>query len=227
MLRETSVVSLFILLAGIALTSAAAVFAADGAHGLKATFYVAPDGSDAWSGTLAAANAEKTDGPFATLEKAQDALRPIARKGQKTPLVVLVRGGKYFLERTFTLGPKDAGTRQAPVVFAAYPGEKPVVSGGRRVVGWQPYKDRIFVCDLPGSKGGKWKFRRLFADGQPCVRARWPKIDPNDHFNSGWAQDRGPGRARQPHGLPLRTRRAAAPLGETDGSRGERLFRHQ
>ena len=132
----------------------------------------------------------KTDGPFATLEKARDALRAIDRKGQTAPLVVLVRGGKYFLAKTFVLGPKDAGTRQAPVVFAAYPGEKPILSGGRRVSGWEPYKDHIFVCDLPGSKGGKWKFRRLFADGQPCLRARWPKIDANDHFNSGWARSR-------------------------------------
>ena len=40
-----------------------------------ADFYVAPDGNDAWSGTLAAANADKTDGPFATLERARDAIR--------------------------------------------------------------------------------------------------------------------------------------------------------
>ena len=116
----------------------------------EATFFVATDGSDAWSGKLAAPNAEKTDGPFATLEKARDALRAIDRKGRTTPLVVMVRGGKYFLEKTFVLGPKDAGTRQAPVVYAAYPGEKPVLSGGRRVTGWTPYKGHIWVCDLPG-----------------------------------------------------------------------------
>ena len=33
-------------------------------------FYVAPNGNDAWSGRLAAPNADKTDGPFATLERA-------------------------------------------------------------------------------------------------------------------------------------------------------------
>ncbi|MBR6481517.1 MAG: hypothetical protein IKT12_07415, partial [Thermoguttaceae bacterium] len=31
---------------------------------VPASFYVSPDGSDAWSGRLAAPNTEKTDGPF-------------------------------------------------------------------------------------------------------------------------------------------------------------------
>ena len=141
--------------------------------------------------------------------------------------MVLVRGGKYFLEKTFVLGPKDAGTRQAPVVFAAYPGETPVLSGGRRVGGWRAYKDHIFVCNLPGSKGGKWKFRRLFADGQPCLRARWPKIDPSDRFNSGWARIEAPAEPDsrtafryEPGGLP---RRWAKP---TEAG-GQHLFRHR
>ena len=205
---KTMLVSL--LVAGIALATAAA-FAADGASDLKATFFVATDGNDAWSGRLSAPNAEKTDGPFATLEKARDALRAIDRKEQKTPLVVFVRGGKYYLEKTLVLGPKDAGMRQAPVIFAAYPGEKPVLSGGQRVGGWEPYKGQIFVCDLPGSKGGKWKFRRLFADGQPCLRARWPKIEANDCFNSGWARIEAPAEPDsrtafryEPGGLPHR-----------------------
>ena len=40
-----------------------------------ADFYVATDGNDAWSGTLASPNAAKTDGPFATLQRARDAVR--------------------------------------------------------------------------------------------------------------------------------------------------------
>ena len=37
----------------------------------EATFYVAPDGNDAWSGTLPAPNAAHSDGPFATFEHAR------------------------------------------------------------------------------------------------------------------------------------------------------------
>ena len=38
--------------------------------GGSADYYVATQGSDAWSGTLAEPNPDRTDGPFATLERA-------------------------------------------------------------------------------------------------------------------------------------------------------------
>ena len=85
-----------LLVTGIATATSAAVFAADGTLDLKADFYVATDGSDAWSGRLPAANAARTDGPFGTLERARDAVRHVDRMRRTTPLVVMVRGGTYF-----------------------------------------------------------------------------------------------------------------------------------
>ena len=38
-------------------------------------FYVAPHGADTWSGTRPAPNPDKTDGPFATLARAREAVR--------------------------------------------------------------------------------------------------------------------------------------------------------
>ena len=43
--------------------------------GAGATFYVATNGNDGWSGKLLEPNALKTDGPFATLGRARDAVR--------------------------------------------------------------------------------------------------------------------------------------------------------
>ena len=40
-----------------------------------ADLYVAPEGNDAWSGTRAEPNDAGTDGPFATLRRARDAVR--------------------------------------------------------------------------------------------------------------------------------------------------------
>ncbi|MBK6282561.1 MAG: hypothetical protein IPF54_07745 [Draconibacterium sp.] len=37
----------------------------------KADFYVAANGNDGWSGNLDSPNFAKTDGPFATIERAQ------------------------------------------------------------------------------------------------------------------------------------------------------------
>ena len=47
-------------------------------------FYVAPNGRDTWSGTLAEPNSAATDGPLATLAKARDAMRKLKAK-QKGP----------------------------------------------------------------------------------------------------------------------------------------------
>lgn len=41
----------------------------------KADFYVSFKGDDSWSGTLPEPNADKTDGPFLTIERAQKAVR--------------------------------------------------------------------------------------------------------------------------------------------------------
>ena len=45
------------------------------------TLYVSPQGRDTWSGTLAAPNAAKTDGPLASLVGARDAIRTLRTSG--------------------------------------------------------------------------------------------------------------------------------------------------
>ncbi|HMN28056.1 MAG TPA: right-handed parallel beta-helix repeat-containing protein, partial [Caldilineaceae bacterium] len=59
-------------------------------------------------------------------------------------------------------------------------------SGGRPVRDWQPYQGEILQAELPGSKGGKWKFRRLFFNGEPQIRARYPNFDPENPLYGGW-----------------------------------------
>ncbi|AWB08107.1 right-handed parallel beta-helix repeat-containing protein (plasmid) [Azospirillum humicireducens] len=88
-------------------------------------FYVATNGNDSWSGRLAAPNADGTDGPFATLERAQGAMRATGIRD------TYVRGGTYAMARTVTLTGADNGVR-----IMAYPGETPVFSGGERVGGF-------------------------------------------------------------------------------------------
>ena len=143
---------------------------------LEATFFVAKDGDDAWSGKLAAPNAEKTDGPFATIARARDAIREMKTKQPLSePVTVMVRGGTYFLNDTIVFDQKDSGTKDCPITYMAYPGEKPVISGGRKIAGpWKTYEGEIMVCSLEEVKAGKWNFRQLFANGKRQVRARVP-----------------------------------------------------
>ncbi|WP_042695584.1 right-handed parallel beta-helix repeat-containing protein [Azospirillum sp. B506] len=88
-------------------------------------FYVATNGNDSWSGRLAAPNADGTDGPFATLDRAQAAMRATGIRD------TYVRGGTYAMARTVTLTAADNGVR-----IMAFPGETPVFSGGERVGGF-------------------------------------------------------------------------------------------
>ena len=78
----------------------ASVGASEGA----ADFFVAPNGSDRWSGRLAEPNAAGTDGPFATIHRARDAVRELTRPGPGRDVTVLIRAGTYYLSETLTLG---------------------------------------------------------------------------------------------------------------------------
>jgi len=72
-------------------------------------FFVSPQGNDAWSGRLA--DPAENDGPFATLERARDALREAKKAGRCSGGgTVWLKSGVYELHRTFTLGLEDSGT---------------------------------------------------------------------------------------------------------------------
>src|SRR5262245_19834489 len=136
----------------------------------RADLFVAPNGRDDNPGT-----AEK---PLATLAAARDAIRRMkARSDLRTGATVLVRGGTYVLSEPLRLGPEDSGTREHPVVYAAYPGEKPVLSGGRAIAGWKPGVGKRWEATLPAGKGAPWRFTQLFVGGKRQTRARLPDTD--------------------------------------------------
>ncbi|MGA3325400.1 MAG: right-handed parallel beta-helix repeat-containing protein [Terriglobia bacterium] len=144
--------------------------------------YVSPEGNDAWSGKLAEPNSAKTDGPFATLARARDAIRSMqAGKPLHKPVTVYLRGGVYTLGAPLVFLPEDSGTAKCPITYAAYPGEKVVLSGGRTITGWKKsaasgqdnYPD-LWTAQVPGVKEGEWYFHQLFVNGQRRQRARSP-----------------------------------------------------
>jgi parallel beta-helix repeat protein len=146
-------------------------------------WHVAPDGDDAWSGRLPAPNAERTDGPFATLTRARDAMRQARPAGH----TVHVRGGTYELTAPLKLGAEDSGTREAPVVWRAFEKEKPVLIGGRRIGGFQPWKGEILRADVAAQGFKDAAFRQLFFAGKRQHLARYPNFDPQNPYGGGWA----------------------------------------
>ncbi len=166
------VLSLFLVMTVGASGAAAAGPEASG----QADFYVATNGNDAWSGRLAAPNRARTDGPFATLGRARDAVREArVLAAAPRPYTVLIRGGTYALSRPIVFGPEDSGAEGAPITYAAYPKEKPVFSGGQVITGWR--KDRgtpWWSVRLPEVRDSGWTFRELFVNGKRRTLARSP-----------------------------------------------------
>ena len=133
-----------------------------------ATYYVdAVNGNDGNAGTSAAQ-------AFKTLSKAQTSVRSI-NGDMKEDIVVCLRGGTHSLTSTIVMSEKDSGTNGHDIIYKAYPGESPVISGGKNLAGGWSLHDRdknIYKrAEVPGS------FRQLFVNGSPRVRARYPNLE--------------------------------------------------
>ena len=138
----------------------------------KADLYVATNGEDTNPGTEAK--------PFASLARAEDAVRDLKSRTQE-PITVWVRGGTYYLPEPLVFEPEDSGSENQPITYAAYPGEKPAISGGRKIVAeWRPFRDGIMMCSLEEVKSGEFYFTQLFVNGKRQIRARYPNFDPRE-----------------------------------------------
>ena len=163
-----------------------------------AEFYVALDGADAHPGTR--------EQPFATLERGRDAVRELKKQGTLPAggATVYLRGGLYLRAASFTLGAEDSGTREAPITYAAAPGEVVRLAGAISLDGAAfakvqntPEAERfspasrwlIWKLDLKGVPKdfpgpflaeGQWGLNvtpsesELFANGQRMTICRWP-----------------------------------------------------
>jgi hypothetical protein len=150
--------------------------------GANADFYVATNGNDAWSGTLATPNPGNTDGPFASLDRARQAVRG------KPGGVVQIRAGNYFLSAPVNFSVADSGTASAPIVYENYPGETPVISGGKLITGWQNISGNVWAVSLNAS--AYQNFEGLFyraagaLDAQRRFRPRTTQAPANDQCPS-------------------------------------------
>ena len=139
------------------------------------SLYVSPDGNDAWSGKLAKPNANKTDGPLASLAGARDAVRKFKAQGAAAkPMCVQFADGVYQLAAPVDFTSEDSGTASEPISYEAAPGVKPLFTGGRVITGWQRGADGVWTARIPEVKNGQWYFEQLWVNGQRATRARSP-----------------------------------------------------
>jgi len=165
---------------------------------LEVDFYVATDGSDAWSGRIERPNDDASDGPFATLERARQAVREwkSANASADKAIVVEVAGGEYELSKTLTFTSEDGGVDSAsPVVWRGKSGENVRINAGKVLRGVKKLDDasvlerikpeareKIVVVDLNaqgdvGDLGTAASSPELFFKGNPTTVARYPNDD--------------------------------------------------
>jgi hypothetical protein len=140
--------------------------AACGAQSTGADFYVAPNGDDTAPGTISA--------PFATVDRARSAVASLKQSsaGRTTPIVVMLRGGTYYLKSTLQFGASDSGTASLGIVYQAYPGEAPIISGGAPVTGWSQTAPGVWTTTLPANFQN---FEQLFVNAARRYRPRTTK----------------------------------------------------
>jgi hypothetical protein len=156
-------------------------------------FHVAANGKDTNPGS-----AEK---PFATLERARDAVR---QAGDRAGAAVILHAGTYRMNRSLEFCDKDSGTEKSPVVWKAAPGATVRLLGGAiaPAAAVQKVTDKAVLNRVadPKARANLWQinlaelgikdcgqigphgFRRpyipapaeLFINGKVGMLARWP-----------------------------------------------------
>ena len=127
-------------------------------------FHVTANGSDSNPGTA--------DQPFATIDKARDAIRQSGNVGVN-PIVVNIHTGVYRLSSPLKFGPEDGGTLEAPVLYRSAGDGIATITGAQEISSsWEPWKNGIYRTRVK-TQG---RVDRFFVNGQLQHMARYPNF---------------------------------------------------
>ncbi|MHC5906748.1 RICIN domain-containing protein [Streptomyces sp. S6] len=166
------------LTAAAVVLAAAAALPAQPAYAATTNFYVDPvGGSDTNPGTGTAT-------AFKTIQAARNAVRAV-NANMSDDIVVNLRGGTYPLTAPVTFGTADSGTNGHKVVYQAYSGETPVITGGKAITGWTAASNGEYKASV-----GSLDFRQLYVGGVRATRARFPDIGSDFQLRSSDKTDK-------------------------------------
>ena len=132
----------------------------------SADFHVATIGDDTNPGTA--------ESPFATIGRAQTAVREAISSGLQSDLTVWIHGGNYSLTETLRFIPEDSGTDVFGVSYAGMPDETVLISGGISVADWTSIGNDQWTASIPDAARADRSLRQLFVDDQRLPRGRYP-----------------------------------------------------
>lgn len=104
----------------------------------------------------------------ATPQAAQLRVRELREAGEQGAIRVEFAGGEYFLSEPWTLTHEDSGKPGGATLYTTAPGEKVLLTGGRKATGWEPAGEGLWRAKAEG------KFEQMWINGRRAVRARTP-----------------------------------------------------
>jgi hypothetical protein len=137
-----------------------------------AQFHLSTTGNDANPGTA--------ELPFASLERAQKAVRDARAEQPGAAVTVRIAAGRYEIPRPLEFIAADSGaSSERPVRYVVEAGGEAVFSGGRLITGWQPDASRkgvwrTRVATPRAGQDNEWRFEQLWVNGRRAIRARTP-----------------------------------------------------
>lgn len=100
----------------------------------------------------------------ATPETFTEAVKQLRKavKNQKSDVVVRMHGGTYYFDRPLVLNEASGGRNGHAVRFEAAAGERPVISGGVRIEGWEQVHGNLYKAPFESDR----KQRTLLVNGR-------------------------------------------------------------
>lgn len=138
-------------------------------------FYVdCKNGKDNNDGT-----AEK---PFKSIEAARDAAAQIS-DNMNGDIIIYIRGGIYaYPEKQLIFGSENSGKNGYNIIYKAYDGENPVISGGIEVKNWEIYDEQKGIYR---AYVGRYTSRQFYVNGARRIRARSESGLTNAKYDDG------------------------------------------
>lgn len=124
------------------------------------------------------------NGPVRTLAAAIQKARLQRQPGDIVR--IMIAPGLYYLSQPIVLEPQDSF-----LIIEGERGQAPVLSGGRRVLGWKRWKGKILQADLSSLNLPDVHFRELYYNTKQQIWARTPNFDPAHPRTGGFLQNDG------------------------------------
>ncbi len=130
---------------------------------------------------------------FKTIEETLERVARWREGNVKIPIAICIAPGDYAPTKSLAITPKHASPEMAPLfIYAADFSKKPRIHGGTFVTGWKKTtfngRKDVWVADASKLVVPEKRFEvRLTYNGTRLTPARWPNVNPNRPYTSGYA----------------------------------------